>query len=67
MPAPQEVRAALIVLIADDLERSIASLGYPVGCGVAPHPDLCHRAAEQIVERISNRALELLSERERAA
>lgn len=57
------VRQGLATLIAVDLERSIANLGYPVGCGVAPNPEACLRAAERIVDRIKDRALELLAER----
>jgi hypothetical protein len=37
--------------IADALGKSIADLGYPVGCGVAPHPEQMKRAARVIAER----------------
>lgn len=60
------VAEGLALLIADDLERSIANLGYPVGLGLAPHPDDCAKAARTIVSRIKDRALELLAERKGA-
>jgi hypothetical protein len=56
------IKEGLAILIAVDLERSIANLGYPVGCGVAPNPETCLRAAERIVDRVKDRALELLAE-----
>jgi len=62
---PQTVRESLIYAIAIDLERSISDLGYPVGMGLAPHPESCTRAATTIIDRISPRALELLAELER--
>jgi len=62
----QPVREALIYLIANDLERSIANLGYPVGMGLAPHPDTCTAAATRIVDGIKAKALELLAERQEA-
>lgn len=31
------------------LAAQIASLGYPVGCGIAPHPDALRRMAEYCV------------------
>lgn len=62
-PTAADVTDALVVLIADDLEKSIAGLGYPVGMGVAPNLKACALAARQIVERISDKALALLAER----
>lgn len=40
-PDPETVAEAVAICIAQDLRESIASLGYPVGLGVAPHPDTC--------------------------
>jgi hypothetical protein len=53
-------REFLVSKIAADLETSISNLGYPVGLGIAPHPDTCRQAAERIIERIQPKALELL-------
>jgi hypothetical protein len=58
------IREALIAALAGDLERSIANLGYPVGMGMAPHPDECRKAAEGIIDRITPKALALLAEQE---
>lgn len=60
---PEAVKAALAYHIANDLERSIANLGYPVGMGIAPSPEVCQQAAERIVDRIKDQALALLAER----
>jgi hypothetical protein len=57
------VRDGLTADIADDLAFSIANLGFPVGMGISPPPEACLRAAERIVDRIKDRALELLAER----
>jgi hypothetical protein len=61
------IEDGLALLIANDLERGIANLGYLVGMGVAPSPEDCERAARKIVGRIKDRAVELLSERRAAA
>jgi hypothetical protein len=65
--SPEAVKKALVYLIAADLERSIANLGYPVGCGVGPHPDLCAQAAERMVDKIASAALAILATRETVA
>ena len=65
-PDREAVAEGLAHLIADDLHASIANLGYPVGCGQAPHPDMCLKAARTIVGRIKDQALALLAERQAA-
>lgn len=45
---PVEVEVAWL---SDVLSNSIANLGYPVGMGVAPHPEQIRRAAETLFER----------------
>ena len=62
-PTPEQIVEALVYAIANDLERSIAALGYPVGCGMAPHPDTCAAAARAIVGKISDNALSILQAR----
>lgn len=57
------VRDALAILIGEDLNRSIAALGYPVGMGLAPSEEATLRAAERIIDRIKDKSLELLAER----
>jgi len=37
--------------VADVLGRSIQNLGYPVGMGIAAHPDACTKAATTLVDR----------------
>ena len=61
------VAAALVEAVAGDLERSISRLGYPVGMGLAPSPEACKGAAAAIIERISDRALEVLATRKDGA
>lgn len=56
-----DVREALIYAIANDLERAISNLGYPVGMGIAPSPEACTLAATSIIDRIQPRALDLLA------
>lgn len=57
------VKAGLAILIAADLHDAISNLGYPVGMGQAPNIETCRKAAERIVDRIKDKALELLAER----
>lgn len=38
-----------IDLIATLLQVQIANIGYPVGCGVAPHPETLRKIAENVV------------------
>ena len=40
-----------IAWLADLLTSSIANLGYPVGCGVAPSPATMTKAATTVWER----------------
>lgn len=58
------VLKALAYMIANDLERSISDLGYPVGMGLAPRPEVCQAAAQRIVDKIKDKALALLAERQ---
>ena len=37
--------------LADELSRSIANLGYPVGCGIAPNREHMTRAASSLFDR----------------
>ena len=37
--------------LARELCDGIAGLGYPVGCGIAPHPDTLKKAATKIFDR----------------
>lgn len=60
----EAVAEQLVLSIAADLEGSIAALGYPVGLGIAPHPDACAKAARRIVSRISDGALGILIARQ---
>lgn len=43
-----------IAWLADLLGSSIANLGYPVGCGIAPNPETMQRAATKVFERYEN-------------
>lgn len=45
------LREVEVEWLAGELSRSIAGLGYPVGCGVPPHPDQIKKAAETLFER----------------
>lgn len=47
-------------VIAGTLAKGIATLGYPVGMGLAPHPDACLAAATKIVERFRGATLAAL-------
>lgn len=46
-----DAREVEIEWLAAELSRSIANLGYAVGCGLAPHPDHTRRAAEELFDR----------------
>ena len=37
--------------LARELGESIANLGYPVGCGIAPHPETLKKAANKLFDR----------------
>lgn len=45
------LREVEIEWLSIELSRSIANLGYPVGCGVPPHPDQVKKAAETLFDR----------------
>jgi hypothetical protein len=47
------LREAEVVWLSEQLSNSIANLGYPVGCGVAPHPEQIKKAAETLFGRYS--------------
>ena len=39
--------------VAMSLHESIANLGYPVGMGMAPHPESTERAAKMICDYVA--------------
>lgn len=45
------LREAEVAWLSGELSRAIANLGYPVGCGIAPHPEQIAHAAEIIFDR----------------
>jgi cytochrome P450 len=45
------LREVEIEWLAGELGRSIANLGYPVGCGVPPSPEHLQKAAETLFAR----------------
>lgn len=45
------LREVEVAWLSDQLSNSIANLGYPVGCGVAPHPEQIKKAAETLFGR----------------
>lgn len=47
----EALREVEIPWLVNEIGGSIANLGYPVGCGLAPHPDQLKRAAEALFER----------------
>ena len=47
----EALREIEVAWLSDRLSTSIANLGYPVGCGVPPHPEQIKRAAELLFER----------------
>ena len=44
--------------IADMIAEFIENLGYPVGMGLAPHPDSCRKLADAICRAIAIAAQE---------
>lgn len=54
-PAPKTeiamVREIEVEWLAAELAASIANLGYPVGMGLAPHPEQVKKAAEKLFDR----------------
>lgn len=47
----EALREIEIAWLSDKLSASIANLGYPVGCGVPPHPEHIKSAATTLFER----------------
>jgi hypothetical protein len=45
------LREVEVEWLSGELARAIAGLGYPVGCGVPPHPDQVKKAAETLFDR----------------
>jgi hypothetical protein len=45
------LREVEVAWLSQQLSDSIANLGYPVGMGMAPHPDQIKKAAETLFER----------------
>ena len=45
------LREAEVKWLADTLGESIANLGYPVGCGMAPHRESLEKAAGILFDR----------------
>ncbi len=45
------LRTLEIEWLTDELRRAIANLCYPVGMGIAPHPETLRKAAERLFER----------------
>jgi hypothetical protein len=45
------LREVEVEWLSGELGRAIAGLGYPVGCGVPPHPDQLQKAAETLFDR----------------
>ena len=39
-----------IELLVTLLEVMISNLGYPVGCGIAPHPETLKKMAENVLK-----------------
>ena len=37
--------------LANELSFAIKNLGYPVGCGIAPHSDTMKKAANKLFDR----------------
>jgi hypothetical protein len=53
----QQLLSNAAAIIARSLSDSIASLSYPVGMGLAPHPDACRAAADKITEKFAGAVL----------
>ncbi len=51
VPPIEEIREAEIAWLSETLGESIANLGYPVGCGQAPHPETLKKAATTLFDR----------------
>ena len=45
------LREVEIAWLSDQLSKSIANLGYPVGMGIPPHPEQIKKAATALFER----------------
>jgi hypothetical protein len=50
----EALREIEVAWLSEQLSRAIANLGYPVGCGVAPHPEQVKRAATTLFERYAS-------------
>ena len=57
----EKVTEAVVYLLAQDLDRTIANLAYPVGMGVGIGPEKSEKAARNIMARISDATLDVLS------
>lgn len=58
----EALREMEVEWLADSLGIAISSLGYPVGCGQAPHPDALRLAGTKVFERYA-KIVELASRR----
>ena len=47
----EALREIEVAWLSEQLSTSIANLGYPVGCGIAPHPEAIKKAAETLFGR----------------
>ena len=47
----EALRKVEVAWLSEQLSTWIANLGYPVGCGIAPHPETIKRAAETLFDR----------------
>lgn len=45
------LREIEVAWLSDRLSESITNLGYPVGCGIAPHPEQIAKAANILFDR----------------
>lgn len=51
VPPIEMIKEAEIAWLSEELGRCISNLGYPVGCGIAPHPETLKIAAEKLFDR----------------
>jgi hypothetical protein len=45
------LREVEVAWLSEQLSNSISNLGYPVGMGIAPHPETVRKAAETLFDR----------------
>lgn len=57
----EAIREVEVPWLVKELGDSISNLGYPVGMGMAPHPDQLQRAAERLFERWAKMAEQVAS------